>query len=199
VSDSEPARGRPRDPRTQHDIMAATRALLTRDGYDQVSIDAIARAAGVSRPTVYRRWPSKAHVVFEAVFGSPGDYGDNTGSGDFTADLREFVSGAIRFWTEPTVQAAALGILADRARDPALHIRTQQLLDQQTQNAFGALARRGIADGQLRADLEVDLLYETLIGTTFYAVQVQHRDDVDTIVGQLCSLVLRGAERKDAP
>ena len=199
MSIAESSRGRPRDPRTQHDIMAATRTLVTRDGYDQVSIDAIAREAGVSRPTVYRRWPSKAHVVFEAVFGTPGDYGEPVGSGDFATDLRQFVRGAIEFWGEPAVRAAALGILAERSRDPELHIRTQQLLDQQTLGAFGALVQRGIADGQLRADLEVGLLYELLIGTTFYAVHVQHRDDVETIVDQLCSLVLRGAERKEHP
>ena len=59
MTDADAGRGRPRDPRTHDAIMTATRHLLTRDGYDQVSMDAIAKEAGVSRPTVYRRWPSK--------------------------------------------------------------------------------------------------------------------------------------------
>lgn len=97
------------------------------------------------------------------------------------------------------VRAAALGILADRARDPELHIRTQQLLDEQTRSAFTELARRGIEAGAFRPDLEIDTLYELLIGTAFYAVQVQHRTDTADLVGQLCSLVLHGAKRKDMP
>ena len=40
------ARGRPRDPRTDAAIMAAARRLLTEVGYDQVSMESIARAAG---------------------------------------------------------------------------------------------------------------------------------------------------------
>jgi len=193
---ADPARGRPRDPRTHDAIMAATRRLLTRDGYDQVSIDAIAKEAGVSRPTVYRRWPSKAHVVFGAAFGEPGDRMPYS-AGGIEAEIREFVRGTVEFWAEPVVQAAALGILADRARDPELHIRTQQLLDEQTRAAFTALARRGIDEGALRADLEIGTLYELLIGTAFFAVQVQRRTDTADLVEELCSLVLRGAVRRD--
>lgn len=176
--------------------MAATRKLLTRDGYDQVSIDAIAKEAGVSRPTVYRRWPSKAHVVFEAAFGEPGDRMPASGGG-VDAEIREFVGGAVEFWSERVVQAAALGILADRARDPALHIRTQQLLDEQTRAAFTTLARRGIDAGVLRPDLEIDTLYQLIIGTAFYAIQIEHRTDTADLIEELCALALRGATRRD--
>lgn len=190
-------RGRPRDPRTHRDITDATRHLLVRDGYDQVSIDAIAREAGVSRPTVYRRWPSKAHVVFDAAFGDPVDANAAlTGTGDFEADLRGFVRAMVEFWREPVVAAATLGILAERRRDPDLHIRTQQLLDQQTLTAFAALARSGIDAGVLRADLDITTLYELLVGTTFYAALVQQHDDVAGLVDNLCSLVLLGARER---
>jgi len=199
MASPEPIRGRPRDPRTHADIMSATRFLLARDGYDQVSIDAIAREAGVSRPTVYRRWPSKAHVVFDATFGELGTDGEKLfSSGDFATDLHRFVRATVEFWREPVVEAAALGILAERHRNPDLHIRTQQLLDEQTRLAFAALAERGIADGILRTDLEIDTLFRVIIGTTFYTVQVGNAgDDIDTLVAQLCSLVLRGARRED--
>jgi AcrR family transcriptional regulator len=187
-------RGRPRDPRTHRDITEATRHLLVRDGYDQVSMDAIAREAGVSRPTVYRRWPSKAHVVFDAAFGDS-SAGDDvlTGTGDFDADLRGFVRAMVEFWREPVVEAATLGILAERRRDPELHIRTQQMLDQQTLSTFTALAHTGIAAGRLRADLDITMLYELLVGTTFYAVLVQQHDDVAGLVESLCSLALQGS------
>jgi AcrR family transcriptional regulator len=178
--------------------MAATRALLISDGYDQVTIDAIAREAGVSRPTVYRRWPSKSHVAFEAAFGNPDEHPIPQSSGDVITDLRQFISGATEFWSDSVVQSAALGVLADRRRDPQLHIRTQQLLDEQTRHAFTDIARRGIAEGVLRDDLEIDTLYDLLVGSTFYAVQVQHRTDIEVLVDQLCSLVLRGATRKES-
>jgi AcrR family transcriptional regulator len=195
----DPVRGRPRDPRTQRDIMRATRRLLTRDGYDQVTIDAIAREAGVSRPTVYRRWPSKAHVVFEATFGQSPEAALIEKSGDFEADLLVFVRGVLRFWRDPVVEAAALGILADRNRDSELHIRTQQLLDERILTEFAALVRSGVEQGLVRADVDVDMLYQVLVGTAFYSAQVQlHADfhDVDSMAERLCSLVIRGASQR---
>ena len=194
---AEPPRGRPRDPRTQRAILAATRKLLSGTGYDQISIDSIARAADVSRPTVYRRWASKAHVVFDAVFGVADDGDMLAGSGDFATDLRQFVHGVCQFWRDPIVASATMGILADRHRDPALFIRTQQLLDEQTQHKFAALVQTGIEQGTVRADVDVAMLYELLIGTSFYTVQVQHCDDVADVAERLCALVMQGAGVRD--
>ena len=177
--------------------MRATRALLARDGYDQLTIDAIAKESGVSRPTVYRRWPSKAHVVFDAAFGdTPGADDVFAGTDDFRTDLRRFVRDALDFWGQPVVSTAVLGILAERERDPALHIRTQQLLDEQTLSGFAALVRRGVEQGVIRADVDVDMLYHLLISTTFYAVVVQqdsHTSDLADLVDRLSALVLQGA------
>lgn len=192
----EPVRGRPRDPRTDRAIMAATRRLLIRAGYDQVSIEAIAREANVSRPTVYRRWPSKTHLVFDAVFDAA-DVGDVLAStGDFPADLRRFVGGVFGFWREPVVAAATLGILADRHRGPELFIRTQQLLDDKTRTAFGALVRDGISQGVVDAGLDVEMVYDTLVGTSFYIAQVRQPDGVNDAVDRLCLLLLQAMTPK---
>lgn len=188
--------GRPRDPRTERAITEAARRLLARDGYDQVSIEAIAREADVSRPTVYRRWPSKTHLVFDAVFGAA-EVGDVlTSSGDFEADLRRFVAGVFDFWRSPEVAAAALGILADRHRDPELFIRTQQLLDEKTRTAFGELVQAGIDQGVLDADADVEMAYDAVLGASFYIAQVLAPDAVDGVADRLCSLLLRGTQRK---
>ncbi|CAN5553776.1 TetR/AcrR family transcriptional regulator [soil metagenome] len=179
--------------------MLAARRLLADVGYDQVTIESIAREAGVGRPTVYRRWPSKAHVVFDAAFGSPAAIGDMlASSGDFSTDLRRFVGGVLEFWREPVVAAAALGILADRTRDPQLQIRTQQLLDEATRVQFGGLVRSGIEQAAVRPDLDVDMLFDLLVGTCFYTAQVLLRDhDADEAIDRLCFLIMQGAQPRD--
>lgn len=195
-----PPRGRRRDPRTQQDILSATRRLLVRDGYDQVSVDAVAREAGVSRPTVYRRWPSKAHVVFDAAFQVNGSSEIAAGTGDFTADLRRFLRSVVEFWREPVVYAATLGILAERHRSPELRIRAQQLLDEATRTRFTALVRDGIAQGAVDADMDADSLYDTVIGSTFYAVYVRDVTDgadLQAYLTHLCSLATQGAADRD--
>ena len=63
----EPARGRPRDPSRDQAIIDATLDVLVRDGYDRLSMEGVAAAAGVGKTTVYRRWSTKAELVIDAM------------------------------------------------------------------------------------------------------------------------------------
>lgn len=73
-------RGRPRDPRIDAAVFAATLVLLDEAGYPGLSLEMVARKAGVGRPSVYRRWPNKAAVVVDALASAAGtDPAPNTG------------------------------------------------------------------------------------------------------------------------
>lgn len=65
--DDEPRRGRPRDPSRDEAIIDAAVDVLVRDGYDRLSMEGVATAAGVGKATVYRRWSSKAELVIDAM------------------------------------------------------------------------------------------------------------------------------------
>ncbi len=62
--------GRPRDPALDESIIKSTRRRLVLDGYSKMTLGDIASDAGVTRPTLYRRWPGKFELVVEAL-----DYG----------------------------------------------------------------------------------------------------------------------------
>jgi AcrR family transcriptional regulator len=63
----EPQRGRPRDPSRDEAIIEAAIDVLVRDGYDRLSMEGVAAAAGVGKTTIYRRWSSKAELVIDAM------------------------------------------------------------------------------------------------------------------------------------
>jgi AcrR family transcriptional regulator len=67
VITEEPNRGRPRDPSRDEAIIDAAIDVLVRDGYDRLSMEGVAAAAGVGKATVYRRWSSKAELVIDAM------------------------------------------------------------------------------------------------------------------------------------
>ena len=67
VITEEPQRGRPRDPSRDEAIIDAAIDVLVRDGYDRLSMEGVAAAAGVGKATVYRRWSSKAELVIDAM------------------------------------------------------------------------------------------------------------------------------------
>jgi AcrR family transcriptional regulator len=60
-------RGRPRDPRRDQAIIDASIDVLVRDGYDRLSVEGVASAAGVGKATIYRRWANKAELVIDAM------------------------------------------------------------------------------------------------------------------------------------
>jgi AcrR family transcriptional regulator len=70
AADTSRVSGRPRDPALDEAIIVATRARLVRDGYSRMTLGDIAADAGVSRPTLYRRWDNKFELVVDAL-----DYG----------------------------------------------------------------------------------------------------------------------------
>lgn len=97
VEPEAPHRGRPRDPSCDAAILTATVELLSELGYDRMSIDAVAARAGVSKPTIYRRWPDgKEQLVSAAVVRCKEDMPViDTGSlrGDLVALLEHTIAG----------------------------------------------------------------------------------------------------------
>lgn len=82
--------GRPRDPRIDGAVLRATVELLAETGYPGLLVSAIAERAGTSKPAIYRRWPSKAHQVHEAVF-PIGAATAIPATGSWVQDVREMV------------------------------------------------------------------------------------------------------------
>ncbi|MFE5141213.1 TetR/AcrR family transcriptional regulator [Streptomyces fagopyri] len=59
--------GRPRDPAIEEAILQATRKRLATDGYSRMTLGDVVADAGVTRPTLYRRWPNKYELVVDAL------------------------------------------------------------------------------------------------------------------------------------
>ena len=83
-----PHRGRPRDPRRREAILAAAIALVAEVGYDRMTVDALAARAGVSKPTIYRRWPGgKAEIIVDAIRAERADGAALPDTGSLRGDL----------------------------------------------------------------------------------------------------------------
>ncbi len=111
VNGSSVQSGRPRDPRIDAEVLAATRDMLVEVGWDQLSLRAIATRAGVSRAALSRRWPSKAHLVLDSILGSTPDLAPFEGT-DRAGWIDWVVAGSAQIFSRPDVRAAAPGLLA---------------------------------------------------------------------------------------
>jgi AcrR family transcriptional regulator len=144
--------GRPRDPRIDAAVLRATVELLAETGYSGLLVAAIAQRAGTSKPAIYRRWPSKAHLVHEAVFpiGAATAIPD---SGSLPEDLREMVRRAMAFLTTPAARAALPGLVGEMAADPTLHSALLERFAGIIGGGLAELLERAAARGEVRGDV----------------------------------------------
>ena len=156
------ARGRPRSSAVDAAVLSATLELLPEQGFRSFSMEAVAAKAGVSKATLYRRFPSKYELVAAALrtIRSVGSAPD-TGSfrGDLLELVRQEVARAKRVPHIGRLAARLLGDLADEADMLALVHETVLATDHER---LGAIVRRGIARGELRSELDVALATELL-------------------------------------
>ena len=161
--------GRPRDTRRDEEILTAVLRLLDDTSYSELTIAAIARDAGVGKPTLYLRWPSKAAVVADAVVRVMSadpfpDLGDVRS--DLVAELREIIH---RFAT--TVAGHVLpGLVADLHDDPALLAAFDERYFQPRRRSIRAALQRGVERGELAADIDHDLAVDMLVGPVYYGL-----------------------------
>ena len=154
--------GRPRDPRVDDAVRAATLALLVEEGYQATSIQAIARRAGVSAPTVYRRWANKAEVIEEAVFPTP-FIEPTERTGDLRHDLATYCAGIIEHLGDPAVRAAIPGLLTEYQTDPEMWQRLLRRSVTPMREAFAAFL-----DRTKRTPVgSIDVLFDVMIGSLF--------------------------------
>jgi AcrR family transcriptional regulator len=93
IAPETPARGRPRDPQRRQAILEAAMALTAEVGYDRMTVDAIAARAGVSKPTLYRRWPhGKPELVADAIRERRAEAGETPDTGSLRGDLLALVA-----------------------------------------------------------------------------------------------------------
>ncbi|MEI2652695.1 MAG: helix-turn-helix domain-containing protein [Microthrixaceae bacterium] len=103
--------GRRRDPAIDERVLDATRASLVEHGWDGTSIRGIAERAGVSRPAIARRWPTKAHLAIEALLGAEPDLGafENV---DLLGWVDGVVDGSFDLFARADMQSAMPTLLA---------------------------------------------------------------------------------------
>jgi AcrR family transcriptional regulator len=162
-----PRRGRPRDARAELAILQATVALLSEVGFNRLSIEAVAARAGVGKPTIYRRWPSKLELVIDAVkrLTPPMPAAD---TGDPLTDLRRIVPQLIVTLTGTPVGSAHVALASDAQTHAELARGLGEHFLAPRRAVIADALRRGIAAGQLRADIDVEMAIDMMIGTPVY-------------------------------
>lgn len=183
-------RGRPRHPSTDQAVFAAAAELIAARGYDGFSMAAVADRAGVAKTTVYRRWPTREHLILDTMTAvmrvSIFD------SGDLRADLVSFARTLAVGLRTPGARKLVAELTLAAATRPELAEAFTRLYAQRRGAAVSTL-HRAQAAGELRAGVDADLLIDQLSGALHYRMLLRGEGPSDAYAERLVDAILEGA------
>ena len=155
--------GRPREARIDAAVGDAIRELLAREGYAGTTIERVAARAGVGRGAVYRRWRSKAEMVFAAVVHSA-ELPTPVDSGTLEGDLVALAERIADLAGNEQARAALPGLAAELARDPELAEALEDRLFAAERRYVAQILERARMRAELGPGAEPELVRELLVG-----------------------------------
>ena len=164
-----PHTGRRRNEAARRAVLDATLAILRERGPDGLTIEAIAREARVGRQTIYRWWPSRAAIVFEAARESArANIPEDPETGSLLGDLRAFLRATYETATQPDIARMLRAMASEALRDESFATGLREYTADRREVLRALLERHGVAPR--RAALVTDLAF----GQLWYRTVVGH-------------------------
>jgi AcrR family transcriptional regulator len=173
------------------------RAALSAGGYEAVTIEGLADAAGVSKQTIYRWWPSKAAILGEALLegGLPGADVAVPFTSDLAADLRAWFSAVSAGLADADGVAIARALIVVTASDPSLGLELNEKLAASIRDWVAGRVALAVASGDVRADVDAAAIADQFVAMASYAALLGRPLDagrVDATVAVLLRGIMAG-------
>lgn len=191
-SPAEPRpRGRPRSAAAHDAILGAAIELIREVGYDAVTMDGVATRAGVGKATVYRRWKTREALVADAI-GRIVQAMTVPDTGSVEGDLLVLLRGNAMLYADPASRALLSGLVAAMARSAPIAAAVRSSFMAARHAAMRRILDRGVARGELRRGLDVELALALLNGAPFYRYLMAGDEVDDRLVRGTVRVVVRG-------
>jgi AcrR family transcriptional regulator len=179
--------GRPVNAAIDEQLLRATQDLLIEEGFERLTMDAVARRCGASKATIYRRWPSKTALVVAAaaVLFVPPDVPD-------TGDLREDLLACGRAYVHREGRTAQVlaAVLTASQHDPELRDASRDALGAPYSGLFESVLARAVDRGSVPEEADIETVAEVFPSIAYQRVAARgllldERDVVRVVDGVL--------------
>jgi AcrR family transcriptional regulator len=175
-ADEQPTRPRRRAPAgaavLREDVTEAIRAAVFEElaavGYARMSIEGIARRAGVGKTAVYRRWRSKLHLVLDIVSALAVQGLPVPDTGSLEQDLRLLYEVTSRALRHPVASQVIPDLLAEAARNPDIDQAMQKALREGQEGVALRILEAAAARGELRPGYAEDVALDLVSGPLYW-------------------------------
>ncbi len=199
IPDEPVLRGRPRSAQTHDAILDAARQVLGSEGEARFSIERVASAAGVSKASIYRRWPTKGALLIELyMVGLDRVIAERAGS--LRVQLKSYLTNTIKRLQDPLWRSILRSLVAEGQYDAT----TAQLLREKIlvpRRASGlALLRHAESIGEIPPGVDHEIVLDMLFGPVWYRLLFEHAplDEglPERLLTQIDGILFPGADTK---
>ena len=155
---------------TRQAILTAALDLAAEVGYRGLSIEGIAARAGAGKQTIYRWWPSKGAVLFDALLALAEGDGEGDGSpelpdtGDLAADLKLVLAATVDELNNPRYSEPMRALTVEILENAELAATYRERLEHPVREMKKRRLRAAVAAGQLAEDTDLDLAVDLIWG-----------------------------------
>ena len=160
-------RGRPRSAACDEAIVDAALCVFADDGYDGLTMEAVAARAGVGKATLYRRYPGKAELIFRAVSCLTASEVPDADTGSLRGDLTLVAGNLVHLLTATVAGQCVSQLVAALPRSSALRREHRRFLADRRAVSRRAI-ERAIARDEVPPDTDPDLVTDLVVGPIFY-------------------------------
>jgi AcrR family transcriptional regulator len=192
---AETPRGRPRDSEREREILAVVTSLLAERGYEGVTFEEVARRAGASKPTLYRRWKTKRDMVVAALKAGPArrDGADEIDTGSLHGDLLALCRRLITTMRSTDGRTALL-LLQAGIEDPELGEEIERSVGPTGARLPASVVDAAVRRGELPADVDV-FPFEEVTGAVLLLRRLNGLETDDAYLEALVDSILIPALR----
>jgi AcrR family transcriptional regulator len=195
--DTPAQKGRPRSAECHGAILDSVLELMQKEGYNAVTIEGVARHAGVGKQTIYRWWGSRAELILEAFANHAADLVPTPDRGSLREDLEVFIAAGFKRLSRD-YGAIMRGLMADAVLDPDFNKILREAFIFKRRAATRVILERGVKRGEVAKNADLELMIDMLFGPVWFRLLVQHAKLDAGFARQLVGAVIGAFEPKRA-
>ncbi|MDN4611566.1 TetR/AcrR family transcriptional regulator [Arthrobacter burdickii] len=174
-------------------VLKAASVLLDRLSYDAVTIDAVARASGVGKSTLYRYWPSRQLLVLEAFTYKTNLLTNVEDTGDVARDLHAYLVALTYCLHVGGAASTVANLLAEAIRSEDFAAQFRQTMLRERRQGFLAILQRGQRRGQVRDDVDLVMVIDAVYGSIHHRLVATGQDIDGSFLRNLTRFAIDGA------
>lgn len=183
------APGSSRRARTDARLAEAVRDLLHQHGYAGLTIERVASESGVAKTTIYRRWATKAEMVFDLAIHRAAEQAPiNTGS--LAGDVEALAERAVRLVAGEPGRSVLPGLLADMSGDSDLTKRLRQSFVTAAREDIATILYRSHERGELTSRVDATDIHAALLGIPYAQVHLLGCSDFSALTHSVTTQLL---------